>query len=217
MVCLSAHSQCAHALSTSRAGTVCSSARGDGSFCAARDGKFGRRMRQLHWECTLETKLGYTCGYARKERSIVHCSRAASAAAAAAAAAEEEEVLRCNAKDLEARFGQAGVKFVEAAGYQIVEMRLKEGSSARIVLQTALVASYKSRMWHGGVEELLYTAVVPGVEESQRPTTVGGVAVRVCEAGTGSESNLAATECWNVENVRSNPSQFVQVWIQFLG
>jgi len=127
------------------------------------------------------------------------------------------EALPWSAKDLEERFGQAGVKFVEAAGYRIVEMRLNEGSSARIVLQSALVASYKSGMWHGGVEEFLYTAVVPGLE---KPTTVGGVALRVWEAEAAGrrESNLlASTEGWDVENVRSIPSQFVQVWINFLG
>jgi hypothetical protein len=82
------------------------------------------------------------------------------------------------------------------------------------VVQSALVSSYKSRMWHGGLEELLHTAVVPGEDESQRPTTVGGVEMRVWESEAGSESNLAETECWNVENVRSDPALFVQVRIQ---
>lgn len=198
MVRLSAHLQySAHVLSTSRAGSLCSLPTGG----ATRDWGIRRRVKRLSVECTLEKKkLGFTDGCAsRKERSGVHCSRVA-------------EAWPWSAKDLEERFGQAGVKFVEAAGYRIVEMRLNEGSSVRIVLQSALVASYKSGMWHGGVEELLYTAVVPGME---RPTTVGGVALRVWEAESGSGSNLALTECWDVENVRSNPSQFVQVWIKF--
>lgn len=72
------------------------------------------------------------------------------------------------------------MRLPEAAGYRISETRLKEGSSARIVLQSALVTSYKSRMWHGWVEELLYaiTAVLPGMDASRRPTMVGGVALR---------------------------------------
>jgi hypothetical protein len=53
----------------------------------------------------------------------------------------------CRGVAIESRgFGQAGVRLLEAAGYRISEMRLKEGSSARIVLQSALVTSYKSRM-----------------------------------------------------------------------
>jgi len=118
------------------------------------------------------------------------------------------EALPWSVQEMEERFGQAGVKFVEAAGYKIVEMRLNEGSSARVVLQSALVASYKSGMWHGGVEELLYTAVVPGLE---KPTTVGGVALRVWEAGHSESNLLASTECWDVENVRSDPSEYVQM------
>lgn len=66
------------------------------------------------------------------------------------------------------------MRLPEAAGYRISEMRLKEGSSARIVLQSALATSYKSRMWHGWVEELLYAITVPGMDASRRPTMVGG-------------------------------------------
>ena len=105
------------------------------------------------------------------------------------------------------RFRAKGVKFVEVAGYRIVKMRLSEGSSARLVLQNALVSSYKSRMWHGGLEELLYTAVVPGRGELERPSTFGGVGVRVWE---GEDADFA-TACWNVENLESNPGMFVQV------
>lgn len=96
---------------------------------------------------------------------------------------------------------------MEAAGYRIAEMKLTEGSSARIVLQSAFVASYKSRMWHDGVEELLYTAVVPGLEKL---TTVGGIGLRLWE--DDDETKLLTTsESWDVETVRSNPSQYVQV------
>lgn len=100
------------------------------------------------------------------------------------------------AKDLEERFGQvAGVEFVDAARYSIVEMRLNEGSSCRVVLQSALVASYKSRMWHGGVEELLYIPVVQSGTE-----VVGGVAIRVLggwerEEFVGGDGVLGCGEC----------------------
>ena len=208
MACLSAHSQCAHALYASKSGSLCSSTKSGTDVCVLRDWRDWRVGSRLSVELKQERKLGRTGVCARNERRSsgrVHCSRVAAA-----------EALPWTVEDLEQKFGQAGVKFVEAAGYRIVEMRVNEGSSARIVLQNAVVSSYKSRMWHGGLEELLYTVVVPGEDESQRPTTVGGVALRVWEVEAGSESNLAATDCWDVENVSSNPAQYVQVWIQFL-
>jgi hypothetical protein len=42
------------------------------------------------------------------------------------------------------------------------------------------------------------------------------VEMRVLESEAGSESNLAATECWNVETVRSNPALFVQVTVRLI-
>jgi hypothetical protein len=41
--------------------------------------------------------------------------------------------------------------------------------------------------------------------------------MRVLESEAGSESNLAATECWNVETMRSNPALFVQVTVRLIG
>ncbi|KAG0575612.1 hypothetical protein KC19_5G016800 [Ceratodon purpureus] len=201
MARLGALSQCTQAPNTS---SFCSSAQGD-----CRSGRIGSCCRRIGSSCgrwlsvdelKLEQKLG-DCG--REERRSksggVHCSRVA---------AEAAEVVPWS-EDLEERFGKSGgVKFVEVAGYRIVEMRLKEGSSARVLLQSALVSSYKSRMWHGGLEELLYTAVVPGEDEL---TTVGGVGLRVWEGEAGSELDFAPTECWDVEDVRSDPAQFVQV------
>jgi hypothetical protein len=203
MVRLAAHSQCARVLCASEGGSICRSRNSGAALCALKDWRSWR----VGSRSELEKESGHIGLCARNERRRrscgVHCSQAAAA-----------EAFPCSVEDLEKRFGQAGVKFVEAAGYRIVEMRLHEGSRARVVVQSALVSSYKSRMWHGGLEELLHTAVVPGEDESQRPTTVGGVEMRVWESEAGSESNLAETECWNVENVRSDPALFVQVRIQ---
>lgn len=127
---------------------------------------------------------------------------------------------------LEARFGCACVKFREAAGYTIVAMKLKDGASARVLLQTAVISSYKTKMWHGGLEELLYTQVVEAdgdgdgdgfvdddddVEEEakRRPTTVGGIVLRVLDSED--ESRMVMSECWEVEDVKSDPAQYVQV------
>jgi hypothetical protein len=121
---------------------------------------------------------------------------------------------------LEARFGCACVKFREAAGYTIVAMKLKDGASARVLLQTAVISSYKTKMWHGGLEELLYTQVVEAdgdgdvdddVEEEakRRPTTVGGIVLRVFDSED--ESRMVMSECWEVEDVKSDPAQYVQV------
>lgn len=153
----------------------------------------------------IDRRVGKQLILAKKERfkgsgrGILRCSSRVA----------EEASSPWSAKELEEKFGQEGVKFVEAAGYRIAEMKLTEGSSARILLQNAFVASYKSKMWHGGVEELLYTAVVPGLEKL---TTVGGVALRLWEDDDESKL-LANTESWDVETVRSNPSQYVQVYL----
>ena len=123
---------------------------------------------------------------------------------------------------LEARFGCACVKFREAAGYTIVAMKLKDGASARVLLQTAVISSYKTKMWHGGLEELLYTQVVEAdgdgdgfvddvkeEEAKRRPTTVGGIVLRVFDSED--ESRMVMSECWEVEDVKSDPAQYVQV------
>ena len=167
--------------------------------------------------CTGSTRLTLECNnlerkfrnVARKSSSLVQCSNQVVATAAETAS---------SVGALEARFGCACVKFREAAGYTIVAMKLKDGSSARVLLQTAVISSYKSKMWHGGLEELLYTQVVEAdgvgddddVEEAKRrPTTVGGIALRVFESED--ESRMVMSECWEVEDVKSDPAQYVQV------
>lgn len=204
MVRLSAHSLCADATScSSRAAPSLSSAKvaAGSHFRSFRERRVRTSFRQSAVLCNLESKLDNTG--ARKNRGLgLQCSPVAAAEAAPPSSVE----------DLERQFGQPGLKFVEAAGYRIVEMRLKEGSSARIELQSALVTSYKSRMWHGGVEELLHAVVVPGADASHRPRLVGGVALRVWESEGERDANLAATESWDVEYVRSDPANFVQVW-----
>ncbi|XP_024365303.2 protein NDH-DEPENDENT CYCLIC ELECTRON FLOW 5 [Physcomitrium patens] len=155
--------------------------------------------------CNLESNPGHANVRAREPTRRVQCNGLGAAETLPARR-------RRSVEELQAKFGQPGVKFVEAAGFTIVEMKLKEGSSARVVLQSAFVASFKSRMWHGGVEELLRTLVVPGEDDSQRPTPAGGVALRVWESGAGSQSNLlASTKCWEIENARSDPGEFVQI------
>jgi hypothetical protein len=104
----------------------------------------GRRLITV--KCNLEKTVNET-GACRRRDFRLQCSRVAAA-----------EASPSRIEDLESRFGQAGLRLPEAAGCGISEMRLKEGSSARIVLQSALVTSYKSRMsrcpeWmHRGME-----------------------------------------------------------------
>lgn len=173
--------------------------------------------------CTGSTRLTLECNslerefrnVARRTPSLVQCSNQV-------VATEGETASSVGA--LEARFGCACVKFREAAGYTIVAMKLKDGSSARVLLQTAVISSYKTKMWHGGLEELLFTQVVEAdgdgdgddddddVEEEEakrRPTTVGGIVLRVFESED--ESRMVMSECWEVEDVKSDPAQYVQV------
>lgn len=174
--------------------------------------------------CTGSTRLPLECNsldkkfrnVASKSPCLVQCSNQAVATAAETAS---------SVGALEARFGCAGVRFREAAGYTIVEMKLKDGSRARVLLQTAVISSYKTKMWHGGLEELLYTQVVEadgdgydaddddGEEEEaaakRMPTTVGGIVLRVSESED--ESRMVMSECWEVEDVKSDPVQYVQV------
>lgn len=110
----------------------------------------------------------------------------------------------------EERFGQKGVSFKDAAGLSIVELKIENGSSARIVLQTGVVSSYKAAMWHGGVEEMLHTQVsASGI--AQGPVISGGIVLSVSEFEKAEESLLSTDQCWNVEEVTSDPSQYVQV------
>lgn len=137
-------------------------------------------------------------------------ARPSAAAAAETAAAD----------GLNDRFGRKGIKFSETdGGAPAVELTVRNGSSLRLTIPDAHVASYRPKVFwkDDGFEEVLYTVNSPG-------RVRGGVGLVInelaAEAGSPSEgspakgSPVAASE-WTVKDADSDSIDAVQVFVAF--
>lgn len=52
-----------------------------------------------------------------------------------------------------------GISFTGIGDSCVLKMALKDGTTAKLVLPSGLITSFKPRMWHGGTMELLHTVV----------------------------------------------------------
>lgn len=119
------------------------------------------------------------------------------------------------AEELQNKFGCEGVRFLEVAALTIVELKLQNGATTRIVLPGAQITSYKPLRWHGGFEEFLYTVLKGGEDDEvdSTPELRGGVGLLFSreDASSGSLLSLTAKLPWEVEGVVCDPQTSVQV------
>ncbi|KAJ8448084.1 hypothetical protein Cgig2_031808 [Carnegiea gigantea] len=95
-----------------------------------------------------------------------------------------------NVEYLESEFGSHGVSFTELGPSYVATLVHENGSAARILLPAGLITSYKPKMWHGGLVEVLHT-VVSG--RNGGPIIQGGVSLALdCEGddGGGSQESI---------------------------
>ncbi|XP_023756797.1 protein NDH-DEPENDENT CYCLIC ELECTRON FLOW 5 [Lactuca sativa] len=119
-----------------------------------------------------------------------------------------------NVDYLETEFSGHGTSFTSLGESCVVRMGLDNGSVATLMLPSGLITSYKPRMWHGGLQELLHTSV--SEEDDGRGAVIrGGVSLAFrCEGGGDDEENEVISwspTIWNLRNVGGSPDESIQV------
>ncbi|GLJ18069.1 hypothetical protein SUGI_0318790 [Cryptomeria japonica] len=109
-----------------------------------------------------------------------------------------------DAEYLENEFGGRGLKFSRIGGTCVAEMKVENGSSARIVLPYGLITSYQPFMWHGGCVEVLHTIVSSN-------SVQGGIGLVLNNNRDG--SSWSARD-WVVQGVSAKPEDAVQVTLK---
>ncbi|RWR80382.1 protein NDH-DEPENDENT CYCLIC ELECTRON FLOW 5 [Cinnamomum micranthum f. kanehirae] len=112
-----------------------------------------------------------------------------------------------NVDYLESEFGGHGVGFTEIGDSCVVKMGLEDGSTANLMLPSGLITSYKPHMWHGGMMEVLHTAVSEG--QDGVPVVQGGVSM---DFKCGSSGGITwSPSTWALHDVRGSPQDSIQV------
>ncbi|KAI3523202.1 hypothetical protein L1887_01260 [Cichorium endivia] len=119
-----------------------------------------------------------------------------------------------NVDYLETEFSGHGTSFTSLGESCVVRMGLDNGSGATLMLPSGLITSYKARMWHGGLQELLHTSVSEG-DDDRGAVIRGGVSLAFrCEGGGDDDENLGVSwspTIWSLRNVGGSPDESIQV------
>uniref|UniRef100_A0A0F7CYY3 NDH-dependent cyclic electron flow 5 n=1 Tax=Francoa sonchifolia TaxID=23250 RepID=A0A0F7CYY3_9ROSI len=108
---------------------------------------------------------------------------------------------------LEQEFNGHGVTFESVGDICVAKMTMENGSTVSMMLPSGLITSYKAPMWHGGIIELLHTAVSQG-ENGRNPVIEGGVSVAIdCESEGLSWSPIS----WSFRSITGNPRESIQI------
>lgn len=114
-----------------------------------------------------------------------------------------------NVDYLEREFSGHGVSFTGIGDSCVVRMGLEDGSMANLMLPSGLITSYKPHMWHGGLMEVLHTAVSVG--EDGGPVVQGGVSM---DFKCGTDGGITwSPSTWALHDVRGSPQDSIQVFI----
>ncbi|BBN14485.1 hypothetical protein MPTK1_6g12140 [Marchantia polymorpha subsp. ruderalis] len=115
------------------------------------------------------------------------------------------------AEKLQEKFGRQGVRFVDVAGTPATELKLRNGSSARMLISGAQITSYKANMWHGAQEELLHS-VRSDSGNSTSTSIRGGIVLSFSQLKDPLSSILPSSSSpWRVEAVECQPSEYAQM------
>ncbi|KAG6546432.1 hypothetical protein Mapa_011980 [Marchantia paleacea] len=115
------------------------------------------------------------------------------------------------AEKLQDKFGRQGVRFVDVAGTPATELKLRNGSSARMLISRAQITSYKANMWHGTQEELLHS-VRSDSGNSTSTSIRGGIVLSFTQLKDPLSSILPSSSSpWRVEAVDCQPSEYAQM------
>ncbi|CAM6090338.1 unnamed protein product [Calypogeia fissa] len=110
------------------------------------------------------------------------------------------------AEELQDEYGRQGLTFRDVDGTTFADLKLENGCKASVALGKAQITSYKAHMWHGGEEEMLHS--VRTSSDSLR----GGINLGFFYAQDPGRCILPeSTECWRVEDVRCEPSNYAQI------
>ncbi|KAJ8637470.1 hypothetical protein MRB53_011737 [Persea americana] len=111
-----------------------------------------------------------------------------------------------NVDYLESEFGGHGVDFTGIGDSCVVKMELEDGSTANLMLPSGLITLYKPHMWHGGMMEVLHTAVSEGQDGG--PVVRGGVSM---DFKCGSSGGITwSPSTWALHDVRGSPQDSIQ-------
>eukprot|EP00268_Persea_americana_P069133 TRINITY_DN9758_c0_g1_i1.p1 TRINITY_DN9758_c0_g1~~TRINITY_DN9758_c0_g1_i1.p1 ORF type:complete len:155 (+),score=27.61 TRINITY_DN9758_c0_g1_i1:887-1351(+) len=114
-----------------------------------------------------------------------------------------------NVDYLESEFGGHGVGFTGIGDSCVVKMELEDGSTANLMLPSGLITLYKPHMWHGGMMEVLHTAVSEGQDGG--PVVQGGVSM---DFKCGSSGGITwSPSTWALHDVRGSPQDSIQVFM----
>ena len=114
-----------------------------------------------------------------------------------------------NVDYLESEFGGHGVDFTGIGDSCVVKMELEDGSTANLMLPSGLITLYKPHMWHGGMMEVLHTAVSEGQDGG--PVVQGGVSM-VFKCGSSGGITWSPST-WALHDVRGSPQDSIQVFM----
>ncbi|CAJ2637378.1 unnamed protein product [Trifolium pratense] len=112
---------------------------------------------------------------------------------------------------LQQEFKGHGVTFEEVGGNCKAKLELKNGSIATMLLPSGLITSYKAPMWHGGIVELLHTAVSEG--EFGDAVIQGGVSLNFnfqTHDDDVDQVSWSPTN-WVLHNIKGNAEKSIQV------
>ncbi|KAM7269513.1 hypothetical protein ACFE04_025010 [Oxalis oulophora] len=114
-----------------------------------------------------------------------------------------------NVDYLEEEFSGHGVTFEGIGEYCVTKMKLHNGSTATLMLPSALITSYKAKMWHGGTMELLQTNVTKG-EGNVDAKIEGGVSLDL-KIETDGEETSWYPRTWALHDVKGNSKESIQI------
>ncbi|XP_045790227.1 protein NDH-DEPENDENT CYCLIC ELECTRON FLOW 5 [Trifolium pratense] len=114
---------------------------------------------------------------------------------------------------LQQEFSGHGVTFEEVGGNCKAKLELKNGSIATMLLPSGLITSYKAPMWHGGIVELLHTAVSEG--EFGDAVLQGGVSLnfnfQTHDDDDDDDQVSWSPTNWVLHNIKGNAEKSIQV------
>lgn len=95
----------------------------------------------------------------------------------------------------------------------MVEMEVENGSSAKLLLPSGLITSYKPLMWHGGCMEVLHTIVSGDSDQESSASVQGGVGLHLNYTADEDGTCWSATD-WAVHSVSAKPDDAIQVTLR---
>ncbi|KAL3631611.1 hypothetical protein CASFOL_024595 [Castilleja foliolosa] len=96
-----------------------------------------------------------------------------------------------------------GVTFTSLGNSRVLRMALENGTSAKLMLPSGLITSFKPEMWHGATLELLHTTV------SSSAAIQGGLSLSL--ALSLDKTQQWSSNDWALQEVNGNPENSIQV------